>query len=173
MSAAAEGAIKRFSMFMVIPPAILDSDLEKNLLRQLKAQVENQCTKTKGFISQVLEITRIGEIRITAANSEAVAEIDYLARVLTPILGEKMQGTVTKNSQFGVFVTLNQMMQVLIPVSKMRKLGEVSYSQNTATFTIERDDEVVEITEGDFVDVIIDDYSFEHNRLACIGSLSL
>lgn len=168
-----EGSLKNFFISLVAPPAILDDDFEKHLFDILKKQVEKKCTRDDGYISELTEITHVGDIHITPANTEAVVDVHYKARVITPIIGEVTQGTVTKNSQFGIFVTINQMMQVLIPISKMRKIGNVNYSQQNTTFTISTEDETIEISEGDFVDVCIDDFSFEHNRFACIGSLVL
>lgn len=142
----------------------LDKNINLNILNKLKNDMGGKCTLEYGYILDIIKIIKIGDNKISSANSLTVFDVIYQADVLKPTEGLILSGKVCMIFQHGIFVDIKGKMKVLIPATT---IDSFSYDAEDSSFETSN----TKISNGASVDIEIVLIKYEKKNFSCIGKL--
>jgi len=118
---------------IIVYPSELGSDLESFLVKKIREKYENTITKDEGYIFRVGDGVRILSNHISPGTGyEVVFKVQFNANVLKPEIGDIVEGRIIIVDERGIFVSVEDRMNVLVPVSR---LNDFSFDKHKKEFT--------------------------------------
>ena len=149
---------------VTIESMYLDNNIKNHLLNKLKKTMEGKCTYDNGYIITVNKIITIGNNIIGGANSLAIFDITYEAKILKPKKGHVLTGKVFMVFPYGILIDICGKMNVLVPVEKMEGY---KYQEESNSFTLLKHSIQNEVE----LSIEIIDTKYEKKQFSCIGKL--
>jgi DNA-directed RNA polymerase subunit E'/Rpb7 len=147
-----------------IEPKYLHQDIEYFILEKIKNKSIGQCSLENGYILDVIDIKNIGENIIETTNSLIVFDVEYLADVLKPAIGDINIGKVCMIFEYGIFVNVFGIMKILIP-----KKSIVDYDYEDKKFVSKDGKDDILIDTDLQIEIIM--IKYEKKQFSCIGKI--
>lgn len=142
------------------------SELRPNIndiiFRKLKEHYIGTCTYKYGYIIDVLKITKIIDNTISNINADVIINLEFEVNTILPKIGLELKGTICMVCPEGIFVSIIDKFNILIPKSR---LDNFQYVNNQFI----KDDNY--LFSGKQIDIKIDVLKYENNNFSCIGSI--
>lgn len=158
--------MKLLTKSVVLSPEDLHKDITKVLAEKIKAKYENSVTKDDGYIFKIADQLKIVSNHISSSmTSEIIFHVKFFAHILKPEVGNILDGKVIIVDERGVFVTIEDRMNVIVPATRLD--GYVFVKSKNAF----SDPQGNVIENGVFVKVEIIATRFEDKKFNCIGKI--
>ena len=150
-----------------LPYKYLNSDLKGHILKYIKNNLQGDCTKEYGYITDIkcneneLEII---DHEISRISSDLLFTVSFKADTINPQKGDEVTGNVCMIYEDGIFVNVQDRLKILVPSSN---LLEYEYDEDKNCFK----NETSEINIGNEVKVLIEASMFNKRKINCFGSL--
>lgn len=148
--------------------AIEPSKLNNNLIPYIKETLDKNignCTKKDGYILEIGDILSFKSMPISRASGEIVVEVSYQANTILPKLGDTFTGTVKMAFKYGILVSVNDILKVLITTSPF--LNDYQF-ENDKYVNKENGEE---IKMNDTIELVIHNVIYDNNSFKCLGKL--
>ena len=107
----------------------MDHDIKNVIERELRKNIDKNCDKDEGYISNISDIKIIDNL-ITRANSEIIFKIKYRADSIFPKKGMLITLKIDSFKEGCIFLKNDKIMGVI----PKQKLSEYTYCESTNTF---------------------------------------
>jgi len=129
----------------------------------------NECTKEHGYIISVKQIIDIVDHKINT-NASNIFIIKFTAETLKPKAGSRMEGEVSMIYADGLFITILDKQQMLIPSCSLK---EYSFREtNNIQFYVHNHKNDLTINVGDNITAIVTASRYRNKKFSCFGSLA-
>lgn len=149
---------------IVLTPSELGGDVHDVILQKICNTYENSITKDEGYIFQINRDMKILSNHISPGTGyEIIFKVKFAANVLKPEVGSVVDGRVIIVDERGIFISVKDRMNVLIPCSR---LTDFSFDKKSNEFKGPR-----QIKTGDTVSATIVAIRYD-KKFNCIGELN-
>ena len=124
-------SIRQIESRITLPPENLDNIYMDEIFEKLCSITKNHCNNEYGFILKVNKIIAIKDNFISNVDCEIIFTVIYEAETLKPEIEKDFDGFVCMIFHGGIFVSVKNKFEVLIPISKLENFV---YNGNTKTF---------------------------------------
>ena len=155
---------KQIEKSICIEPEYLNCDIKKSLIEKSRSSWVGKCTKEDGYILKINSILGINDNYISPSTTSIVFKLLLNAEVLKPEVGTMFSANITLIHQQGIFMTVQDKMKILIPISNLS-----SYEFDKPNNCFRKGDVVLKT--NDKIDVTITAIRYEKNNFNCIGEL--
>jgi hypothetical protein len=97
-----------------LEPSVLDGQVDKNVGDIVRKKYVNYCSKTDGYILDVLDV-KIMDCDISPTNSSVQCNVAFTAICMKPRPGDTNVGKICLIFEMGVLLELHGVMKVLVP----------------------------------------------------------
>ena len=97
-----------------VEPSVLDGQVDKNVGDIVRKKYVNYCSKTDGYILDVLDV-KIMDCDISPTNSSVQCNVAFTAICMKPRPGDTNVGKICLIFEMGVLLELHGVMKVLVP----------------------------------------------------------
>jgi len=142
--------------------------LYRNVLDHAKRIINgtliDECTQEYGYVISVQSISKVNGFKIFTPTSKCVLDIDVELETIKPEIDNILTGEICMISNVGIFLTIKNKLQVLIPSSKT-----CGYKNNTINTKITKGSESYSI--GDLLSTCITGFEYSNGKFSACGSL--
>ena len=124
--------IRQIESRISLQPQFLTKNYVNALFEKLCLVTKNHCNNDYGFILKVNKIISIKDNFISNVDCEIIFVVRYEAETLKPELGKEFDGVVCMIFHGGIFVSIKNKFEVLVPISKLENFV---YDSNSKSFT--------------------------------------
>ena len=151
---------------IVLTPNELGGDVHNVILQKICNTYENSITKDEGYIFQINKDVKILSNHISPGTGyEIIFKVKFSANVLKPEVGTVVEGRVIIVDERGIFISVEDRMNVLIPNSR---LTDFSFDKKKNEF---KSEEGRTIKNGDTINATIVAIRYD-KKFNCIGELN-
>jgi DNA-directed RNA polymerase subunit E'/Rpb7 len=151
---------------VVLQPNELGGNLAEVVAKKICDTYENTTTKDEGYIFQISKDIRILGNHISPSTGyEIIFKVKFSANVLKPEVGTVVEGRVIIVDERGIFISVEDKMNVLIPNSR---LSDFEFDKKRNEF---KSEEGRSIKTGDMVKATIVAIRYD-KKFNCIGELN-
>lgn len=109
--------------YIIISPDEIGKNLNELIESKLHEMYVNKCVKKYGYILEILEFKHDNDIIISRVNQFMYLKCKVKILTITPKIGEIYYGTVRVVYPQGVFISLVNTFDTLIPLDSLKKNG--------------------------------------------------
>lgn len=146
-----------------IPSECFNGDIKQNIYKKVCERFEKKCFKEYGYVVKVYDNIQIGDNTLSTHSSVCYFNVNFTIKTLKPEPNKKYEGIITIVIPNGIFLEIEGIMKVLVPLAKLE-----GYTYKDSSF-ISSNKKVLK--KGMTLTVIMDKIRFENNKFDCIGSL--
>lgn len=153
---------------ITLEPEYLDCNFKRHVWDKIVKVCLNTVNKDTGHIVGIRKIMKIMDNKISNVNSEIIFTVKFKADVLKPEAGKIFEGVVHIIFGSGIFVSIQDKFQVLIPEYKLRD----KYTLNIVDKIFENKEDPSDNIECKQIrSVKIIDLRFTKQNFQCVGEL--
>lgn len=136
--------------------------LQKSLYEKITKKLEGKCDQSYGFILKIYDNIQIIDNTVSNTNAGVFFTVSFTIQYLKPVVGNCYEGTVCLVTPKGIFVDVDKVLKVLIPLTKLQ-----NYEYRDGSFISKSST----LTKNSKVSLVIDMLCYEKQNFSCIGSL--
>lgn len=160
---------KEIMTTIVMKPDSMNKNWKLNLFHSVCRDLVGKCTLADGYITSVRKISKIRNQQITRVDGSILFQLNVVADVILPRVGDKSNVIVDIIFPHGVFC-YHKMLRMMLPLSKchgfvLKPEFSMAHLQNPTTKQT--------IRKGDTIPIIVEDARFENNLYSCLVSLDV
>ena len=150
--------------FITINPKEIGSDLDTLVLQKLKDTYVNKCIKKYGYIFDILDYKYDKSIITSRVNENMFVKCLVTILSVTPKVGEIYYGTVKIIYPQGIFVSLINIFDTLVPFDCLKR---ANYTFTGTSFTNQQHT----ISQGCVLNVKVTAISYDKKNFNCIPDI--
>lgn len=150
--------------FITINPKEIGSDLDTLVLQKLKDTYVNKCIKKYGYIFDILDYKYDKSIITSRVNENMFVKCLVTILSVTPKVGEIYYGTVKIIYPQGIFVSLINIFDTLVPFDCLKR---ANYTFTGTSFTNQQHT----ISQGCVLNVKVTAISYDKKNFNCIADI--
>lgn len=151
--------------FIIISPSEVGKNLNTLIGQKLQNTYVNKCIKKYGYIIEIKEFSHDNNILISRVNQYMYLKCQVKMLTITPKIGEIYYGTVQIVYPQGIFISLMNIFDTLVPFEYLKREG---YTFQNGYFI---NDKNVVIKQGGIINVKIIDIHYDKKNFNCIAEL--
>lgn len=158
---------KLITTTIFLQPHHMGSSWRAHLEKAINDDMIGKCTVDHGYIIKVLNIHKILDQSITRVDGNIRFQLQLLAQILLPKIGEEFEATIELIFPHGVFC-VHKMLRMIIPITRCHPFV---IRQDFSNLHLHDPSSGRILRKDDPIRVVISDIRFENNFYSCIADL--
>ena len=142
----------------------LNKDIDTHILKKIKENTLNECTKKHGYILNIIKIIKIKDNYISNVNCDNIFIVDIMAETLKPDIGKQFIGKVCRILPSGIFLNVKDKQKVLIPLTTLN-----NYTYDSLNKVFIKNNKTIK--ECDNIKVEITGTRYTKQSFSCFGNM--